>query len=106
MIVDPHPYHSDRPCDNKEKLNIKQKAENANQEGGSSIGLKQNTLLHRCNNALKSSFCFMALILFLKFKVLNLSFQENCNILKIWRPCFFKQISILRMVRNFTFSAT
>lgn len=34
MIVDPHPYHSDRPCDNKEKLNIKQKAENANQEGG------------------------------------------------------------------------
>ena len=84
MIVDPHPYHSDRPCNNKEKLNIKQKAENANQEGGNSIGLKQNTLLHRCNNALKSSFCFMALILFLKFKVLNLSFQENCNILKIW----------------------
>ena len=34
MIVDPHPYHSDRPCDNKEKLNIKQKAENDNQEGG------------------------------------------------------------------------
>ena len=31
-------------CDNKEKLNMKQKVENANQEGGNSIGLKQNTL--------------------------------------------------------------
>ena len=69
------------------KLNIKQTAENANQEGGNFTGLKQNTLLHRSNNALKSPFCVMALLLLHKFKVLNLRCQENCNVLKIWWSC-------------------